>query len=413
MVVSMRFYSSVLSRILRSTSTLTLMILSSFPVSAMDDGSDLVRKAALHRMSQGGTTDEASSALHQLQTAPFGEEIKERFFTPKGTDDFDLRIYKTVDIGYSDRSRTDQYGLGIPTAPVFHPYHMDENKTEYGSPAFTLNIKLPQYFPDFVPPALHRHLAGINEQEIDTFIIVQDMPWENTKLLFRPQYYLDPHAPVEDSGVYSKSFLTQVGLFSRNPSGPILLKLKRPGQPEDQIQPENELITEHLSVHNSKALISNELFTRYKNGGIITAAEQPRLNNLILLDRARNGEVLSGEEARKVKDLGWNAEFPNIFGNPMNISSGNTPVVVGLDLHESNVLFSLTKCGDRTAVVKHILLNPEDEAVFEEVLFNSRNLLELQENLEKPENSSKLSPSGKGIPEEFDLFKVLKSSSKL
>ncbi len=236
--------------------------------------------------------------------------------------------YPFYDLGFDPTTlaRTELYAsMRLPTVPVFHPYNpAGFHDFGYGTPAFTLNVKFPQYQSSFAPPALHAHVAALPLENIDTFLSVQDMPWQNTSLLLRPQGWLDPIAPTFSILSYSKNFPVAAGLFSREDGGPVLQKVAEPPhQPNAVNQVPGQLIDESgISVHNSRTSIQGEL-----------------------------------------------------SGDRLLVSSGDTlPVKTAaggdLDMTKSHVIFSLTKDKQtgRAAVVKHLLLNPDDQKAFEGIL---------------------------------------------
>ena len=193
-----------------------------------------------------------------------------------------------VDIGYGlNPARTAQYGLGLPAAPVIHPYHMDQDIKGYATPAFLLNAKLPQYNPDFGPVALHRNLSGVNPANIESFLIVQTMPWyaDNPQhlLQLKPQYWLNPHAPYQDPQPHNEGFQVSVGVF---------------GGPRIQGQFGDTLIENHaLSIHNGgphpelissgstlniaplNTDVSQTFFSLTKHGGRAAIVQHVLLNN--------------------------------------------------------------------------------------------------------------------------------------
>jgi hypothetical protein len=235
------------------------------------------------------------------------------------------------DLGYGgQRARSDQYQINMPTAPIIHPYHLEGQGNERGfeQPAFTLNVKLPGYLLDLFPRAVHAYLnhnlAGMNLANVDVFLAVQDMPWlvpnAGARLSLKPQSWLDPTAPLNSAAPYNKGFTVQTGLFGGN-LGQLI-----------QGQPMNGLLREgRISTHNTVA----------QDGVTVT--------------------------------------------NRQIVSSNNVLHINNLDLNQTNVFYSLTKnvATGRAAIVKHILLNPQDEQVFEDVLNDPAtiNLMQLHNNI--------------------------------
>lgn len=267
--------------------------------------------------------------------------------------------YVRCDLGYGNqvRARTQQYkALYLPTAPVLHPYGpaMPFAMKGYVAAAFTLNVKFPGYNPAFGPEALHRNLANVRPENIDMFLIVQDAPWYDDVrpgpeddalrmaepeligqtrrfLQLKPQYWLEPNAPYDTAGPYGGDkhrYTVQAGVFSKRPNVRI------------QGQPNNGLVLEpNISIHNSPRPIGVD----------------------------GNGNI---------EWVGTNL-----------VSSSNVLSIENLDLNTSQVLYSLTKYVDkitgvaRAAIVKHVLLNPEDERTFEQLLFAANTLEELKNHL--------------------------------
>lgn len=222
-----------------------------------------------------------------------------------------FKDFTQVDIGYgANRARTAQYNIGMPAAPVLHPYHMDQDFKGYQAPMFLLNAKF-QYNPDFGPKVLHRTLTGINPANIDCFLEVQTMPYyadagnPGHLLQLKPQSWLNPNAPYQIPGpnTHDEPFTVSVGVFPVRAGGPRL-----------QGQVGDNLIENHpLSIHNY----------RDKNTGVF---------------------------------------------HPVLISSGPTLNLAPLDTNVSQRLFSVTKHGNRAAIVQHVCLTNADGDEFSNIL---------------------------------------------
>jgi len=254
--------------------------------------------------------------VHNFQRMPTGIIIPEN--------------YPAYDLGYQGRrARTDQYAeLHLPTTTVFHPYNPTgeqvngvDNERGYQQLACLMNVKLPGYDPRNVPPALHANLAGIAPENIDAFLVVQDMPWIQglRDLLLRPQYGLDPGALDNNPVPYGKQFNIEAGVFSNIPNGPRINALRdNLGNLIHPEQPADGLVQTVVSTHNS-------------------------------------------------------VDQHGVLVDPKVISSGaNLPV--RLDLDRSQILYSLTKkignggVVEQVHVVTHVLLNQNDQLVLQGIL---------------------------------------------
>ncbi len=118
--------------------------------------------------------------------------------------------------------RTQQYGIGLPQAPVFHPYHPagdDPNPGPHArdgigivSTPFAARLHGGHFaaLPQSVIAALAAE--NINPANVDINIVEQNMPWTpNTQILFRPHYWTDPAAPT--FGNYNTANQVRAGLF--------------------------------------------------------------------------------------------------------------------------------------------------------------------------------------------------------
>ena len=323
--------------------------------------------------------------------------------------------YPFYDLGYGDMSgRTEQYGaLLLPKAPVFHPYYpAGFHDLEYGAPAFTVNVKFPDYNASFVPKALHKHVAAMDPRNIDTFLSVQDMPWKDASMkdavpmLLRPQGWLDPDAPMTHPQPYVRGFPVEAGLFSWDPHGPILQKDSPVPKQLPLNQQEGELIDEPgISVHNSRGSIQGTfdailagqaaLKARQAEPGYVETpgdkalgpALEKQLAEQTILLKAQMAHPLTVDEQKVLRTQWWHPDTRDLFGDPTLISSGATlPVKAAggadFDLRRSHVVFSLTKdkTSGRAAIVKHVLLNFPDQKAFENILtqYSPSSLAQLQ-----------------------------------
>lgn len=267
----------------------------------------------------------------------------------------DFHIWPKLDIGYQvgQRSRSEQYGLCMPTGPLFHPYHIGQEQ-----PHFTFNIKFPSYdvIKDFLPESLRRHLHGFNHP-IDTFLIFQDSPWQQFgdgtggrpdtggPMRLRLASWVDPEAPTIDDNPYNKLTPVRAGVFSKS------------GQPQIETQTVDQLVNDGVSTHNS-----------------LNAAGQ---------------------------------------GDSQVVTSGPTTPLVNFDPTLSQMLFALAIKQDnsRAAVSINCLWNPADELVVEDVLRirqgNQRpSLKQVFENLNQPATKQRLSPSGRSVAEDLERLIV-------
>jgi chemotaxis protein histidine kinase CheA len=257
-------------------------------------------------------------------------EVFPRFTAIPRPDGSSNAAYYSAHLGYHGRATTDQYGIGLPAAPGIHPYHpIDDdpiNGTQgiYTSPAFELNVRFPTYKPNYFPAALRASLVVGNGQDevraenIESFFIIQSISsWrQGTPFLLRPHYKLSSDEPFARPIGYNKNFHVHVGVFSDPATN--LHNPRIEGQPVNALGQPNGLFEENVSIHSGQAL---QL-------------------------------VSSGNTSRIIQD-------GTVDGN--------------LDITQTHILSSLTKYRDplgqlRAAVVKHILLNEQDENVFQQAL---------------------------------------------
>jgi DNA-binding beta-propeller fold protein YncE len=111
--------------------------------------------------------------------------------------------------------RASQYPtLHLPQAPVFHPL---DPRQGLGSPGpalcVTFNVKLPGAFFEALPAGILRKLEerGVPQGNVDIFWVVQNQPWNDAPILFRPHYWADPEAPAV--GPYNRTCAIEVGIF--------------------------------------------------------------------------------------------------------------------------------------------------------------------------------------------------------
>ncbi len=191
-------------------------------------------------------------AVDQLFLNNFLQQARKRTTDPEMNEE----QFTICDLGYQGRARSEQYGdpfypgntynmLNLPAAPILHPYDPSAN-FGHVAPAFTLNIKLQDYIVEFMPEIIHANLRGIAPDNIDTFVVFQDMPWRGAPLQFKPHYWLEPNAPTVSADHYgggstkeAHSYTIYAGVFSiQHPNVHI------------QRQPEASLLKESISIHN-------------------------------------------------------------------------------------------------------------------------------------------------------------------
>ncbi|MBT4963843.1 MAG: ankyrin repeat domain-containing protein [Francisellaceae bacterium] len=103
--------------------------------------------------------------------------------------------------------------LGTPKLPVIHPYNptgtteANQREDTAGMPHYLVAANLGSYIPANLPSALSRLLdaEGVSADNVDVCFLIQNQPWKDEELLFRPHSWLDPDAPVSQEG-YKRNF---------------------------------------------------------------------------------------------------------------------------------------------------------------------------------------------------------------
>ncbi|RZI45869.1 hypothetical protein [Candidatus Finniella inopinata] len=122
-----------------------------------------------------------------------------------------------------DSGINNMYYGAFPKTPVLHPYNPSPGANR-GMFPLTPKLKTGLSRP-LLPVALQQQIAGINDKDLDIFFVPQPYIKENDingelfdgALLFRPQYWLDPDAPLQASG-YNKGFDPHIS-FWQTPTG--------------------------------------------------------------------------------------------------------------------------------------------------------------------------------------------------
>ncbi len=223
--------------------------------------------------------------------------------------------------------RTQQYGaLGLPQAPVFHPYHPAGDDPDAG-PAVHARINQgyvstpfaaeldPAYFANLPQSVVAALVAeNINPANVDINIVEQNMPWTpDTVILFRPHYWTDPAALT--FGAYNNVTQVRVGFF--HPDRGLTIAGQAPGT----IGPYG------ISVHPGQAV-----------------------------------------------------NPPADTRTPIVSSPENMPVP-GLNSRESSSVWSVVREGGRAAVTLHLVLDDNDHGTFQNFMATSLNLIELTQQM--------------------------------
>jgi len=130
-------------------------------------------------------------------------------------------------LDFPQERRTAQYDLGLPLAPVLHPYNPGENgamREDHFFPAYPVSLLLPAAFYPALPRALRDRVAalGLDPARVDILVAGQDCPYPGTlgangapdpdrTYLYRPHYWTDPEAPYQ--GVYVREHRLQAAFF--------------------------------------------------------------------------------------------------------------------------------------------------------------------------------------------------------
>jgi ankyrin repeat protein len=109
--------------------------------------------------------------------------------------------------------------LQLPQLPIVHPYNPDGGFDQVerlpgGVPIFSIAVALDASTPLALPAGVLSILnqQGIAPAQLELFFCVQNMPWKNAQLLFRPHPWLHTDAPLV--GNYSKSSDVLTGVFA-------------------------------------------------------------------------------------------------------------------------------------------------------------------------------------------------------
>ena len=117
------------------------------------------------------------------------------------------------------------------------------------------------------------------------------------------------------------------------------------------------------------------MFEKIPNGPRIRRVEALDAHGNVIVENAEqaaDGLVACGVSTHN------NVDEHGVVVDQRVISSATSLPVRDLNLNASQVLYSLTKYGDRAAVVTHVLLNQADEQVFEGLLRDSNNLADVE-----------------------------------
>lgn len=138
-----------------------------------------------------------------------------------------------------NNGRTKQYGLGLPQTPLLHPYNPtdlapNQIRKNGGVASFFLNLKLPNSHS--LPKELTDLMVQQGAKSVETHLLIQDIPWQNTDILVRPHYWIDPQVPYNQSG-YNKATTVKVAILP-NPYGIQLRNVKN-----------GTFVNEGISIH--------------------------------------------------------------------------------------------------------------------------------------------------------------------
>jgi hypothetical protein len=329
---------------------------------------DALRAARSQPVRIGDSPTQANARKNPfVRTRPVRQALETLQIPPQ-----DAKDYPELDIGFANgqRTRSEQYGIGMPVGPVFHPYNID-----LGKPHFTLNVKFPNFdvIRDHVPGNLRNHLANFqNSNNIDAFLNFQDIPWQQFTsandpangtggpMSLRLASWIDPDAPSHEyahrywetthvlAGVFSKNGDPRIGPLT-NATGHVTL----PGQTNQQLVPDQVITHNQVDPHT------------------------------------------------------------NVVTGALVITSGATTQIPDFDPTVSQMLFALAIKQDnsRAAVSINCLWNPADELVIEDVLKirhgNERpSLRKTIEDLNQPTTKQRLSPGGRGVAEDLERLIV-------
>ena len=121
---------------------------------------------------------------------------------------------------YPGIRRTQQYEGVFPQAPILHAYDPGFGiRAGKWVLACSLNLKLPSTFFEALPAPVLAAIAGmgLDRSQVDILCVSQDLIWDHPgpRILFRPQSWTDPDAPLR--GSYNTGRTVGVGLFEAPP----------------------------------------------------------------------------------------------------------------------------------------------------------------------------------------------------
>lgn len=148
---------------------------------------------------------------HQLFVSNYLQGIKKS--SPPQRLKFDNGLADNALIAhFGDIKITQQYNANLPTAPVIHPYNLDDENWDKQSQA--INYRNTLFFPIRAKLSFNDYFSTLpteiaslvqGHQNVDLFFVVQNNPWpQNQALLYRPHYWAYPDAPAY--GSYSVGF---------------------------------------------------------------------------------------------------------------------------------------------------------------------------------------------------------------
>jgi len=271
---------------------------------------------------------------------------------PANPGDFlvNLENYPTIDIGYTpalatladpdaplkSTGRSEVYALNIPNATAIYLYNPSGGNVigDYQAPSYLFNATA-AYSRRFASWEVHRELGDVQDANIKAHVMALYLPRllpGSGRFLLRPQHCVEPDAPYQVGAIgsanrndrYNHVFQISTGIFSSQPGGPRLM-----GQPID------ELLQDHVSLHNS--------------------------------DNDTPGRL-------------------GVIIDPKLVSSGARPEIENLD-NQTRVFYSVTKwlnpaTNVREAdVVRYISLNAVDRDIVENIIPGANNLDDLKNQL--------------------------------
>ncbi len=105
---------------------------------------------------------------------------------------------------------THQYNSDFPTAPIIHPYNLDDTVQDQKRMFIPLRIKLPiQSYYWNLPENVLQAIQQIPSDKLDLFFIAQNNVWKReADLLYRPHYWVFPNAPAY--GNFNQGFSAKI-----------------------------------------------------------------------------------------------------------------------------------------------------------------------------------------------------------